>query len=107
LAISEAAYNATIPGASLANISAALDTYYRMVMLAYPNQTEYQTLYWSMNGYLAPPTSVGRGSPQSPYMATGSEASWKPGYTAGDWVDQGVTWHIQLRATVTSRSTHL
>jgi hypothetical protein len=82
LAISEAAFNATIPTASLADISRALDTYYHMVLLAYPNRTEYQALYWSMNGYVA--SSAGPELPlSSRYLSQQSKGRWTPGYIAG------------------------
>jgi hypothetical protein len=55
LAISEAAANATLLGASFSNITSALDGYYRMIVRVYPNATEYQAMYWSMNGYVPPP----------------------------------------------------
>jgi hypothetical protein len=86
LAISEAAFNASLPGASFSNITTALDGYYRMVVYAYPNATEYQKIYWSMNGYVPPvantsvPSSV---QPVPEYLTKGGGYVWKAGYTAG------------------------
>jgi hypothetical protein len=86
LAISEAAVNATLPGASFPNITAALDGYYRMVVHAYPNATEYQHIYWSMNGYVPPIANISVPSPIQPfpeYLTKEGGFVWKQGYTAG------------------------
>jgi hypothetical protein len=60
--------------------------YYRMVMNAYTNQSEYQQLYWSMNGYVPPPrdnTTTPLVVAPGPQWLRQGGSSWQPRYTAG------------------------
>jgi hypothetical protein len=57
-----------------------------MVAHAYPNATDYQAMYWSMNGYKPPVVNVS--TPPAPpqltqYLTKGGGFKWKEGYTAG------------------------
>ena len=82
-AISEAAANASRPGANLTRIVVELEAYYRMVMAAYPDAEALQAIYWTMINYIPPATSAASPVLHRAFTAKGRGYTWKPGYTAG------------------------
>jgi hypothetical protein len=76
-AISEAAVNASLPGANLTDIMAALEMYYQMVMTAFPDDAaSLQALYWTMINYAPPATAAASPAPQHTYPARGGGNTW-------------------------------